>query len=82
VTIALDEHVPAGPWDARITLHSGLLSRNARATITFPATGPSAASTRAGWLAAAIAALVLMLLAVATRVLVLRRRRRQPALTG
>lgn len=41
VTIALDEELPAGPWDARITLRSGLLERTARATITFPATGAS-----------------------------------------
>jgi hypothetical protein len=46
VTIVLDKQVPAGPWDARITLHSGFLSRRARATITFPAVG-SAASVRA-----------------------------------
>ena len=41
VTIALDKRLPAGPWDARITLRSGLLERSARATITFPDTGAS-----------------------------------------
>lgn len=41
VTVALDGQVPAGPWDARIALHSGLLERTARATITFPAAGAS-----------------------------------------
>jgi hypothetical protein len=41
VTIALDDAIPAGPWDARITLRSGLLERTARATISFPASGAS-----------------------------------------
>jgi hypothetical protein len=38
VTIPLDEQLPAGPWKARVDLHSGLVSRHAQATITFPAT--------------------------------------------
>jgi hypothetical protein len=42
VTIALDRRLPAGPWDARVALHSGLLERTVRATITFPAVGTSA----------------------------------------
>jgi hypothetical protein len=45
VTIALDKQLPAGPWDARITLHSGLLERSAKATITFPALGSAAPVT-------------------------------------
>ena len=36
VVIILDEALPAGPWDARIALRSGLLVRSARATITLP----------------------------------------------
>ena len=43
VTITLDRRLPAGPWDARITLRSGLLERTATATITFPDAGASAA---------------------------------------
>jgi hypothetical protein len=43
VQIVLDERLPAGPWDAQISLHSGLVERRARATITFPATGTSRA---------------------------------------
>ncbi len=66
VTIALDTQVPAGPWDARITLRSGLLERTARATITFPTTGTSPAvsttSARPRWLYPAIAAIVVLLL--------------------
>jgi hypothetical protein len=54
VTTALDPQLPAGPWDARITLHSGLVERTARGTITFPVSGASAVvnidSNRRGWL--------------------------------
>lgn len=39
VTIVLDRQIPAGPWDAYITLRSGLLERDAKATITFPGAG-------------------------------------------
>jgi hypothetical protein len=42
VTIALDRALPAGPWDARITLRSGLVEKSADATITFPAAGSAA----------------------------------------
>jgi hypothetical protein len=43
VAIALDGRLPAGPWEATVTLHSGLLEHSARATITFPDTGAAAA---------------------------------------
>jgi hypothetical protein len=43
VTIALDRRLPAGPWNAHITLRSGLVQRSARATLTFPDTGTAAA---------------------------------------
>ena len=39
VTIVLDTRLPAGPWDAHVTLHSGLLERSARARLTFPTPG-------------------------------------------
>lgn len=42
VEILLDERLPDGPWDARIVLHSGLLDRSARATVTFPTDGTAA----------------------------------------
>jgi hypothetical protein len=82
VTIVLDERVPAGPWDARISLHSGLLERSARATITFPDAGVSTPvntrSTRPGWLYPVIAALVLLLLrGIGALFAMLRRRRRR-----
>lgn len=81
VTIPLDKALPAGPWDASITLHSGLLDRSAKATITFPARGTADAvkttSGRPGWLYPAIgAALALLLLGIAALVMRLRRRRR------
>jgi hypothetical protein len=78
VTIALDDAIPAGPWDARITLRSGLLERSARATITFPASGasPSARTTplhpKMPYVIAA--GLVLLVLTAVAMLLVLRRR--------
>jgi LPXTG-motif cell wall-anchored protein len=44
ITIMLDKRLPDGPWDALLTLRSGLLERSARATITFPATGTPSSS--------------------------------------
>jgi hypothetical protein len=82
VTIALDSQLPAGPWDARIVLRSGLLERSAQAKITFPAAGAAPAvttSTRPGWLYPAIAALVvLMLLGIAALLFVFTQLRRRP----
>ena len=43
MTIALDGDLPAGPWLATVTLHSGRIERTAEATITFPAAGSSGA---------------------------------------
>jgi hypothetical protein len=39
VLVTLDRAIPAGPWDARILLRSGLTEREATATVTFPAAG-------------------------------------------
>lgn len=77
VTIALDKQLPAGPWDARITLHSGLLERKAQATITFPKAGAAAPveTARPGWLGRAVAGLVV--LACIAVLLEIRRRRRR-----
>jgi ice-binding like protein/Big-like domain-containing protein len=82
VTVTLDKALPAGPWDASITLHSGLLERSAHASITFPDTGaaPSvvATSTRHERLNSVVLALiVLLLLAIAILLILLRRRRRR-----
>jgi hypothetical protein len=66
VTTALDRRLPAGPWDAVITLHSGLLERTARASLTFPdaGTSPSVRTTprRQALLTPAIAGVAALLL--------------------
>lgn len=86
VTVALDELLPNGPWDALIELKSGLLSVSAEATISFPDTGiatPVTIVPAAGgfplWAIAGGALALLVLLAVV--VIFLRRRsRREEAL--
>ena len=45
VTIALDRQLPAGPWNAVITLRSALVEHQAHATLTFPAVGAAGAVT-------------------------------------
>lgn len=42
VRVTLDGRLPDGPWDAVVTLESGLSERSAAATITFPASGAAA----------------------------------------
>jgi hypothetical protein len=65
VTIVLDKALPAGPWNATVTLRSGLIERTANATISFPVTGsaPPVATASSGGspLGLALAALVLVL---------------------
>jgi hypothetical protein len=80
VTIALDKRIPAGPWDAAITLRSGLLERSARATITFPASGSArpakTTSIRPPWSRRAIADLVVLVaFGIPAWLVALRRRR-------
>ncbi len=78
IVIALDKRLPAGPWDALLTLHSGLVERSVRTTIMFPVGVSPAASNRTGWEYPALAGLALVLLGL-TGVLVLSRRpRRRP----
>jgi len=72
VTIVLDEQVPAGPWDARVVLRSGLLERSAHATIAFPGETPS--SARHGWVYFAIPVAAVLLLTLALALWWLRRR--------
>jgi hypothetical protein len=83
VTFALDKRIPAGPWNARITLQSGLLERSAQATLTFPDIGAAppvnTTSARPGWLGLALAGLiVLLLLGIAALLVILRQRPRRP----
>jgi hypothetical protein len=77
VTIALDKALPAGPWDARITLKSGLVEQSASATITFPATGsaaPVAASSKKSGVPTTALALVGAGLAMMLALIAFRRR--------
>lgn len=69
VTVILDKRLPNGPWDARVTLHSGLTENSAESTITFPgATGSSSPYL-------AIAGLIaLLLVGIVTARAVLQRR--------
>jgi hypothetical protein len=81
VSIALDQALPAGPWDAQITLRSGLVERTTRATITFPKSGAAAAvATSSGlpaWLYLIGGGIVALLFAPTTLFFILRRRRRR-----
>jgi hypothetical protein len=75
VRIVLDKRLPAGPWHAQVNLRSGLLSRNARATITFPAVEASSSWPRL--VVIGLLGLIGLLLAI-TALLIARRRRRGP----
>jgi len=79
VTIVLDKALPAGPWDARITLKSGLVEQSAGATITFPANGSAAAvatnSKKSGLPKVALTLVVAAGLVLALAVIGFRRRR-------
>jgi hypothetical protein len=81
VTIPLDRRLPRGPWDAHVSLRSGLLERKTRAVLTFSPTGTSrpvdASSTPPGWLFPAIA-LTVALLGLAALLLWRRRRGHGP----
>jgi hypothetical protein len=86
VMIILDPRLPSGPWQAQVTLRSGLLERQVAATITFPASGTGVAvpatavratRVRATWLYPVAAGLVLLLLSAAVGVLLVARRRRE-----
>jgi CheY-like chemotaxis protein len=81
VTIALDKALPDGPWDARITLRSGLLEESATATLIFPAPGSSVTVTPTSDGSAgpkALVALVVGGVIVALALVAFRRRRRPP----
>jgi hypothetical protein len=68
VTIAITTELPDGPWDAEITLRSGLVERSATAELTFPAAGVSpavpAASIDAGSSGLPVLALVFAAIAL------------------
>jgi hypothetical protein len=64
VTIPLDKRLPAGPWKARVDLHSGLVKRHAQTIITFPPAAREANSWSSFVIALAALALALGLTAV------------------
>jgi hypothetical protein len=78
VTITLNRQIPAGPWEARITLESGQLQRSAQAIITFPKIGASppvkTTSVQSSWLLFVVIGLVLFLLLSVALVFVTLRR--------
>ena len=84
VLVILDRAVPAGPWDARIVLRSGITEREATAKITFPAASASSSkpvATRARAASGSRLLPVLIGVAILTGLLVvifllIRRRRR------
>ena len=85
VHVSLDDRLPAGPWDASITLESGLTERTAEGTITFPAEGTTAAvDTKATgsttpWVRVALLGIAALLAACGIGCVVIRRRRRPRA---
>lgn len=83
VEVPLDKQIPAGPWEARISLTSGRVEREATARITFPSDSASSARSvaadtvekgRAWLLPLALGLVVLMLILLL--VAFLRRRRK------
>ncbi len=95
VAVVLDPVIPDGPWDARLTLRSGPVTRLATATITFPATPASTSTpvvavtgdgslleTPGGRALIAVAAALIIAVAVALLLLLVRRRRERLRSTG
>lgn len=85
VVIALDGQIPDGPWEAEITLRSGLLERSAQATLTFPRSGSGTpvpvGPVKDAWVFPGIATLLLVLLGGALAWAILRRHRNTPAVS-
>ena len=79
VVIPLDEQLPDGPWEAAITLRSGLVERSAQATLTFPRAGSaepvSVAPVDDRWPLLVIAGLLLVLFCAVVLWAIARRRR-------
>lgn len=82
VTIELDPRLPSGPWDAELTLASGLDERTFFDVITFPGSGQvppvEAEESMPAWILPALSVFVAFLLAcIAVLAWVVVRRRRQ-----
>jgi hypothetical protein len=79
VTVPVDKRLPRGPWRAQMPLTSGVIEREAAATVTFPAAIPPIAKTvpaQPGHLILFLIMLLLLLAVVAFSLLVSRRMRR------
>ena len=72
VPVALPAKLPNGPWQAAVTVTSGVLSHSEHASLTFTATG----SGGGGFPAKPVAAVVLILLMLAAAAVLVRRSRR------
>ncbi len=73
IKIILDKRLPAGPWNAKVTLHSGLITKSTRAIISFP---QARASTLPYLVIVAIATALLI---IATLIIAITRRRKLPS---
>ncbi len=72
IKIILDKRLPAGPWNAKVTLHSGLITNSTRAIISFP----QARASTFPYLA--IVAIATALLIIATLIIATTRRQKSP----
>jgi hypothetical protein len=79
VTVLLPAKVPTGPWQAVVSLKSGVFSRSEHASLAFTTIGGGGGGFPAKPVAAVV--LILLMLAAAT-VLVLRSKRRRLGLVG
>ena len=80
VTISLNQQLPNGPWNAALTLKSGLLQQNTQASIQFPAgpgaTAPVTSQNPLGdYLPVLIGALIVLAVAITATLVIVRRRR-------
>ena len=86
IVVPLDPQLPDGPWRVKITITSGVTTRNAEATLTFPpvtGAGPEVAVDDGGglpWQAIAAAALAVILVLALLGYLWVRLRRRYAVL--
>jgi hypothetical protein len=85
VQVMLDNRLPAGPWDASITLESGLTKRTVEASITFPDHGTTApidtrsTSSTSRWVALSLLGVALLAAAFGVHFFLRSRRRRRRA---
>ncbi|RJT84684.1 hypothetical protein D6T64_21275 [Cryobacterium melibiosiphilum] len=81
VVFTLSDELPNGPWDATLSLKSGLVEREVTATITFPdaGVGETVAPNEAPVLLITLVSSGVLLLLIAAGTLIVLRRRRKTA---